>query len=141
MNAEEVAKVLAKIRLGDNRETSRETLLEWMDNIGDLDYADAIEAVRLHRRESVEYLMPAHVRAGVKRIREARSPSNDTTPGGYRQVEVLKAAAGFPPKPLNWDAMSAAWDDPVRFAAETAKYDEQLIAAGFQPVQRGRWVA
>mgnify|MGYP001306619890 CR=1 FL=1 len=142
MNAEEVAKVLAKIALGDNRRTdARETLLEWMDNIGDLDYADAIEAVRMHRKESTAYLMPAHIRDNVKAIKALRNPSNDTTPGGYRQVEVLKAAAGFPPKPLNWDAMSDAWDDPVRFAAETAKYDEQLIAAGFQPVRRGRWVA
>lgn len=141
MNAEEVAKVLAKIRLGDNRETSRETLLEWMDNIGDLDYADAIEAVRMHRKESTAYLMPAHIRDNVRAIKALRNPSNDTTPGGYRRVEVLKAAAGFPPKPLNWDAMSDAWDDPVRFAAEVAVYDEQLRVAGFPSSQKGRWVA
>lgn len=141
MNAEEVAKVLAKIRLGDNRETSREALLEWIDNIGDLEFADAIEAVRMHRRESTAYLMPAHIRENVKAIKAARNPSNDTTPGGYRQVEQLKAAAGFPPKPDNWDAMCAAWNDPVRFAAEVARYDEQLRVAGFGPVEKRRWAA
>lgn len=72
MNAEQVAAVVAKIRLGDNRETSREVILEWVDSIGDLVFEDAIEGVRLHRRESTEYLLPAHVRAGARRARDVR---------------------------------------------------------------------
>lgn len=51
------------------------------------------------------------------------------------------AAQGYPPKLDNFEAMCAAWDDPVRFAAECARYDEQLVAAGFPPVERGRWAA
>lgn len=132
MNVDELSRVVAKIRLGDNRETSREVLLEWFDNIGDLDYADAIEAVRMHRRESTEYLVAAHVRAGVKRIRQARNPDNDTTPEPYRELAEGKRQSA--PMPKNMKAMSAAWNDPVRWAAEVAKYDEQLIAAGFPPV-------
>lgn len=38
------------------------------------------------------------------------------------------------PKPDNLDAMSAAHNDPVAFAAEVAKYNEQLRLAGFDPV-------
>ena len=30
------------------------------------------------------------------------------------------------PKPHNFDAMSAAWNDPVKFALEVAKYRAQL---------------
>jgi len=37
------------------------------------------------------------------------------------------------PKPDNFDAMSAAWNDPVAFAREVAIYDAQLIAAGEKP--------
>lgn len=124
MNAEEVAKVLAKIRLGDNRETSRETLLEWMDNIGDLDYQDAIEAVRMHRKESTAYLMPAHIRDNVKAIKALRNPSNDTSPERFKALERGEIRSA--PRPANWDAMSAAWRDPEKFSQEIAAYEKQL---------------
>jgi hypothetical protein len=131
MNAEQVAAVVAKIRIGDNRETSPEVILEWLDTIGDLNFDDAIEAVRMHRRESTEYLAAAHLRANVKRLQAARNPSNDTTPAKWR--EIAEAGNGAP-KPANWDALSAAWDDPQAWAREIAVYDAQLSAAGFAPV-------
>jgi hypothetical protein len=69
---EEVAKVLARIQLGDNRQVDRATLAAWIDEIGDLDFRDAVEAVRLHRQESPHYLMAAHVRANVRVIQRQR---------------------------------------------------------------------
>jgi len=70
MNAEQVAAVLAKIQLVDNRETDDKGLVlrEWVHLIGDLDFDDAIEAVRMHRRNSSEYLQPHHVRERVRSI-------------------------------------------------------------------------
>ena len=70
MNSQQVAAVLAKIQLGDNRETDAAGLVlaEWVDTIGDLDFEWAIEAVRMHRRTSTAYLMPAHVRENVRLI-------------------------------------------------------------------------
>ena len=70
MNSQQVAAVLAKIQLGDNRETDDGGLVlaEWVDTIGDLDFEWAIEAVRMHRRTSTAYLMPAHVRENVRLI-------------------------------------------------------------------------
>jgi hypothetical protein len=75
MNAEQVAAVLAKIQLGDNRLTDSAGLVlaEWVDSIGDLDFDDAVEAVRMHRQESTVYLQPAHVRANVRRVRDLRA--------------------------------------------------------------------
>lgn len=73
MNIQEVATVLAKIKIGDNREVDRAVVSEWNDSIGDLDFVDAITAVTMHRRESLTYLMPAHIRANVRRIREERA--------------------------------------------------------------------
>ena len=74
MNSQQVAAVLAKIQLGDNRETDAAGLVlaEWVDTIGDLDFDDAVEAVRMHRRESLAYLQPAHVRENVRLIRGRR---------------------------------------------------------------------
>jgi hypothetical protein len=74
MRFDETAAVLAKIKLGDNRQVDNAGLVlnEWHDAIGDLNYSDAIAAVVLHRRESTEYLMPAHIRMGAKRARESR---------------------------------------------------------------------
>jgi len=74
MRFDETAAVLAKIKLGDNRQVDNAGLVlnEWHDAIGDLEYTDAIAAVVLHRRESTEYLMPAHIRVGAKRARESR---------------------------------------------------------------------
>ena len=144
MNNAQVAAVLAKIQLGDNRETDAAGLVlaEWVDSIGDLDFDDAVEAVRMHRKESTDYLTPAHVRAGVKRVRELRSPSNDTTPDRFKQLASGEIQSA--PKPANWDSMCGAWNDRAAFAREVAVYDRQLLAAGFPAVPSGygdRWAA
>lgn len=133
MNKMEIARLLTAIAALDNRKVLEETVEAWYAVLHSYPYSDAAEAVRQHFEDSTEYLMPAHIKQGIKRTREARNPSNDTTPGGYK---ALSAAPGFPPMPANFQAMSDAWNDPVRFAAECAKYDEQLIAAGFPPVDR-----
>jgi len=128
MNKEELAQVVAKIKLGDNREVTELHLREWFDNIGNLRLEDAIEAVSMHRRESVEYLQPAHIHRNVARLVAAR-------------VEAAKAIPVEPfegdPKPDNWEAMCAAYRDPVAFAREVAIYDAQLVAAGLEPTSRG----
>lgn len=68
MTAEEVAKVLARVQLGDNRQVDRAVFQAWFREIGDLDYRDAIEAVEMHRRETPDWLMAAHVRSNVRRV-------------------------------------------------------------------------
>jgi len=74
MNYEQTATVLAKIKVGDNREIDAQgiVLREWHESIGDLKFEDAIEAVRLHRRESSVYLTANHIRVGAVRARDAR---------------------------------------------------------------------
>lgn len=139
MNEAELKQVVAKIQLGDNRQVDVLVLREWNDNIGMLKFEDAIEAVSMHRRESVEYLQPAHIHRNVARIVAAR-------------VEAQKAISAHDdfqgdPKPDNWEAMCAAYNDPVAFAREVAIYDQQLVAAGLEPTSRRseryerRWVA
>ena len=38
------------------------------------------------------------------------------------------------PKPANFDAMSAAWNDPVEFAKQKAIYNAQLVDGGHPPL-------
>ena len=73
MNKSELARVVAKIRLGDNRNVDELVIAEWYDTIGHLNFDDAIRAVTMHRQDSIEYLQPAHVIRGALRVRERRA--------------------------------------------------------------------
>jgi len=72
MDINDTARLLAVIQVGDNRKVDELTIQEWHHAVSDLDAADAVAAVREHRRKSGDYLAPHHVRAGVKRIRDER---------------------------------------------------------------------
>lgn len=74
MNLEETGKLLALAALVDKRKLSTKSSLMWHSIIGDLDYNDAVLAVQDHFRHSTDYLLPAHVVAGVKLVRERRPP-------------------------------------------------------------------
>ena len=68
MNIQQTNQLLIRIQVIDNRQIGDSTVLAWHELVEDLDYATAVEAVKLHQRESTVYLTPAHVRAGVERI-------------------------------------------------------------------------
>jgi hypothetical protein len=72
MNRSEIAKILALAAARDLRTVGDVDVLAWHEDIGDLDFADAREAVTRHYRESTDRLMPAHVRRLVKLVREER---------------------------------------------------------------------
>lgn len=83
MNIAETAQVVAKIKLGDNRNVDELVIREWHDGIGDLVAADCVEAVSMHRRSSAEYLQVFHVRENVRLILRRRA----------REVRVLSPRA------------------------------------------------
>lgn len=72
MDVQQTAQLVALVQIGDNRRVDRAVVAAWHDLVHDLPLEDALDAVRAHRRESTDYLLPAHVIAGVKRIRKAR---------------------------------------------------------------------
>jgi hypothetical protein len=79
MKRSETAFVLARIAAIDNRRLDDPSgpdfpiLESWHRLIGDLRYADCIEAVDTHRKASTEWLQPAHIREIVREIRGART--------------------------------------------------------------------
>lgn len=73
MDRGEMARLLAKIQLGDNRQITTLVLNDWMETVGDLNYEDAYQAVNHHRRTSTEWVMPAHIRRYAQRARDDRA--------------------------------------------------------------------
>lgn len=104
MNQTEMARLLAKISLGDNRQVDALVVQDWLETIGHLHYEDAYAAVVTHRRESTDYLMPAHITAGVRRI--ARDREREET--RRRALTPSPPATNTFPGREAWDAMVAA---------------------------------
>lgn len=106
MTPGDAARVLAACALFDNRKVpdneDGELLVEgWYAVIGDLPLNDALEAVRRHYRDSTEWIMPAHVRKGVKAIQaerrrntphESRQLPSKFEPDVTRQVALARGA-------------------------------------------------
>lgn len=127
MTLEQTATVLAKIATFDNRRVDQATIAAWHDAIGHIKFEYAMQAVSLFRRESTEYMQPAHLVVCARRIATER----------MREIAEMRGVSDVhrpAPKPDNFDAMAAAWDDPIEFARQVAIYDEQLRKAGFTPV-------
>lgn len=117
MDANEVGKLLGFMALADNRkppeddEGRKAMIAFWLGQVGDLDYADASQAVQDHYRDSREWIMPADIRRRVKAIRADRlarkplpAPPAEVAdqPGRYQQIvaaNVKRIADGFAPPP------------------------------------------
>jgi hypothetical protein len=68
----DVVLLLAFAGTYDYRKTGDADIEAWFLAVGDLDFEDAKQAVVTHYRESTDRMMPAHVRAGAKAIRDER---------------------------------------------------------------------
>lgn len=77
MTPEETKQVLAKAAITDHRTVDLVSIRAWHEIIGHLDYAEVIDALTLHRRETSEYLQPAHIVSGVRRVRADRARETD----------------------------------------------------------------
>lgn len=72
MNPRECSELLTYASIIDNRTVAPETVNAWWEIVGHLDVNLARQAIIQHRRESTEYLMPAHVIRGARRLSDAR---------------------------------------------------------------------
>lgn len=121
MNTDELTMLLARVQVLDNRQVDQLTIEAWTPLMADLDYAEAVEAVNTHFRESTMYLQPVHVRALVKRGRGVSQPP----PFGE-----LPPPGRFAPAPDNMAAMTAAYQsgDQAAVDQEVALYEQQIGA-------------
>jgi hypothetical protein len=87
MTPRECSELLTYASIIDNRTVTRESVAAWWEVLGHLDVTLARQAIVQHRRESTEYLMPAHVIRGAQRLRTAaraiESPPECPRHSGY----------------------------------------------------------
>lgn len=72
MTPADAAELLTIAAAFDRRKIGRADALAWSDALEGLNPRDCADAIRAHFRESTDYLMPVHVRQGVKKIRADR---------------------------------------------------------------------
>lgn len=70
MDKLELSKLLTTFSLVDHRTVEPETVNAWYDVLGDLDVDFAYRAGVEHFRESTDYLTPAHLVAGARRLQQ-----------------------------------------------------------------------
>lgn len=80
MTPGEVARLLAAAAMFDYRKVEKVDAQAWHFVLGDLDFDDAMQALRRHYADSTERLMPAHVRHGVQAIRNERASKTHSEP-------------------------------------------------------------
>lgn len=71
MTIEEVGQLLVHMQAIDNRQIEEITILEWHESVGELELSVAVAALRIHRRESKEWVTPFHLHTIAERIRVA----------------------------------------------------------------------
>jgi hypothetical protein len=77
MTPEETKQLLAKAAVTDHRTVDLVSIRAWHEIIGHLAYDEVLEALTMHRRESAEYLQPAHIVSGVRRVRADHARETD----------------------------------------------------------------
>lgn len=133
MTTDEVIDLLTFMASYDRRTVGEADVKAWYLAIGDLSFGDAMGAVAKHYgRDSTDWMMPKHVRDGVKAIRAERvarsvipAPSPDLTddPRAYQRAlteGIKRAADGLAP--------------PAERAALPAAAGPELVREGRPPV-------
>lgn len=82
MNRAETARLLAAMAAFDRRTVGDADVIAWQAVLEDVDYEDALLAVRQWYTNNTEWIMPAHVRHFVTELRRARAVS-PWAPGQY----------------------------------------------------------
>lgn len=85
MNMTETSKLLTIASLIDNRAVSPELVQVWQGLLDDIEFQDAVAAVKEHYRTSTKWLMPAHLRELVTAARREARQAPDREKAATRQ--------------------------------------------------------
>lgn len=119
MTREELNALLTRLQVLDNRQVDRLTADAWWPIVGHLRYDDALEAMHNHFRDNPDiYLKPGHIAVGARSLRDSRTRYDHT-----------RDDRGNAPRPLNLEALSAAWNDPDAWQEQVGAYNQQLRGA------------
>lgn len=129
MMRSEMAVLLAKVQLGDNRHVDGLVLEYWMDTIGDLDVETALQALRRFRRERPgTYLEPGHLLELAGVVDEQPSTIPDLTD------EVLAES-----RRLQLEAAGVTEEDVAAHAGDQAWLAAHFPARQLEPIEDVTW--
>lgn len=117
--------LLAEAAVIDHRVVTEETVSEWLQIVPeDVTVAEARGALLTHRRESSEYLVPAHIVAGVRALR-----SQGEAPGLAAERAALADFCAY--TGISREVAAARWNDHGwRLSAIDRARSEHRLAAG-----------
>ena len=121
MNYDDIGKLIARVKVGDNRDVGKLGLLheEWFQSLGHLPLDECLAAVVMHRQERPGvYLEAGHIIANVRLIRSRQERAERIV------TAIQRGAIAAPVITLN----------RAKFEAETqAAIREHRIARGVDP--------
>ena len=68
----EAFKLLTLASARDGRAVTQAHAKVWVEDLGQLEYLEAVGAMKLHYQESDKWIMPAHIIANARRVRDRR---------------------------------------------------------------------
>ena len=144
MTPDETVDLLTVAAAFDQRTVGEGDAMAWYAVVGDLDFADARQAVIGHYTDTTDRIMPAHVRQRVKALRRDRlareivpapDPEIADEPGRYRaelKADIRKIADGLSVQkaiggPVREDGPPEGWTEArARLAAARESADTSL---------------
>lgn len=91
MTPGDAVRVLAKASAYDRRTIGEADAAAWYEAIGDLDIADALDAVTRHYQQTTDWLMPAHVRTiAAQLVRERRRATREAREVAAARREAIE---------------------------------------------------
>lgn len=123
MNHDQTRALLIRASAIDNRVVSRPAVDAWADLLIDVDPNEAAEALREHFRTSTDYLLPGHIVAGARRIRDRRDRYDEGRE--HRALAPVEHVVG---KPADFDEIAAQAQKRVdRTAKDAVKNTTELL--------------
>lgn len=131
MKPSEAATLLTLAATFDRRTIGETDAHAWADALDGLTPADCAEAIRAHYRDSTEWLMPAHIRTTVRRLRDTRIRADLTDPpydrddiqGGLNAIRSHRRALADGQPPAKQKAINPDGTDNVNnFMRDAARH-------------------
>ena len=123
LNIGEVSVLLGKASLVDSRVVDEATVQAWWEILSHLDFRDAMNGLIQHRRESTEYLMPAHI------VKQARKAKRERERQEKRSEHIAIATPTRSAPPANFREMIAEASPAFRVHPETSEIDIRRVQA------------
>lgn len=129
MNPDDVPRLLAMAAARDNRKRNDAMAVAWYQDLGDLAFDVAVEAMNRHYRTSAEYLMPVHIRRLAEEIdRERRRDARLQREAVAAQREQL-ALDSRPLADRSAELQQLVRETAEKLSTPEAKHQKALIMA------------